>query len=171
MTDCGPCKHYLEMQISRNRNLRILTLSQRTYLQGVLDHFGFNDLRPASTPMEHGLTLLPATDLADPEFTTHYQSAIGSLMYAMTQMHPDIAYAVSVLSRFAHNPDESHWNALKRVFRYIQGTSDVGIWYTGNKGHRLDLKGCSDSDWGGDKEMRKSTSGYVFQLANGPVSW
>ncbi len=103
-------------------------------------------------------------------FIERYQSAIGSLMYAMTQTRPDIAYSISVLSRFAHNPNTTHWNALKRVFRYIKGTTDVIIRY-GNRPKSLGLEGSLDSDWGGDNETRRSTSGYVFQLANGPVSW
>jgi len=64
----------------------------------------------------------------------------------------------------------THWNALKRVFRYIRGTTDVSIRY-GNRPKTLGLEGSSDSDWGGCKETRRSTSGYVFQLANGPISW
>jgi len=170
MTDCGPCEYYLGMKIKRDRKLRTLTVSQKTYLEGVLDHFRFSDLRPVSTSMEQGLNLQASEDHADAAFIERYQSAIGSLMYAMTQTRPDIAYSISVLSRFAHNPNTAHWNALKRVFRYIRGTTDVVIRY-GGRPESLGLQGSSDSDWGGDNESRRSTSGYVFQLANGPVSW
>jgi len=172
MTDCGPCKHYLGMHIERNRVQRTLTLSQKTYLTGVLKDFGLQNTKAVTTPMEPGAYLTKATERASQQLIKQYQSAIGSLMYAMTQTRPDIAYAVSTLSQFAHNPNEIHWKALKRVFRYICGTLDVSIEY-GLKStcERLKLLGYSDSDWAGDVDLRKSTSGYVFQLANGPVSW
>lgn len=127
MTDCGPCEHYLGMKFSRNRQQRTLTISQKTYLDGVLDHFGFSDLRPATIPMEQGLDLKASEDHADAALIEQYQSAVGSLMYAITQTRPDIAYSISVLSRFAHNPHTTHWNVLKRVFRYTRGTTDVCI--------------------------------------------
>ncbi len=90
-------------------------------------------------------------------------------MYTMTQTRPDIAYAVSTLSQFAHNPNDTHWKALKRVFRYVRGTLDVVVEYKSSE--QLELLGYSDSDWGGDVETRKSTSGYVFKMANSAVSW
>ncbi len=96
MTDCGPCQHYLGMTINRDRQQQTLTVSQKTYLEGVLDHFGFSDLRPAATPMEQGLDLKASEDHADAAFIERYQSAVGSLMYAMTQTRPDIAYSISV---------------------------------------------------------------------------
>lgn len=130
-----------------------------------------SEAKSVMTPMEPGSYLMKAKDAADTQLIRRYQCAIGSLMYAMTQTRPDIAYAVSTLSQFAHNPDETHWKALKRVFRYIRGTLDVTIKYKSDTSGRLQLLGYSDSDWGGDLETRKSTSGYVFQLANGPVSW
>lgn len=167
MTDCGACKHYLGMLITRNRSLQTLTLSQETYLTGVLKDFGLQDAKAVTTPMEPGAYL--ATGIAEPGLITQYQKAIGSLMYAMTQMWPDIAYAVSTLSQFAHNPNNTHWKALKRVFRYVWGTLDVVIEYKSSD--RLGLLGYSDSDWGGDLESRRSMSGYVFKMANGPVSW
>lgn len=169
MTDCRACKHYLGMLVTRNRTLRTLTLSQETYLTGVLKDFGLQDAKAVTTPMEPGVYLTKATGTAEPGLITQYQKAIGSLMYAMTQTRPDIAYAVSTLSQFAHNPNDTHWKALKRVFRYVRGTLDVVLEY--KSGDQLELLGYSDSDWGGDLGSRRSTSGYVFKMANGPVSW
>jgi hypothetical protein len=110
--------------------------------------------------MEPGAYLTKATETASQQLIKQYQSAIGSLMYAMTQTRPDIAYAVSTLSQFAHNPNEIHWKALKRVFRYICGTLDVSIEY-GLKStcERLKLLGYSDSDWAGDVDLRNQRQG------------
>src|SRR5436309_1357960 len=122
---------------------------------------------PVATPMEVGLRLTPETKKQASESRVRlYQSAIGSLMYAMIETRPDIAYAISTLSAYASNPSAEHWAALKRLFRYLNGSRDLGIVYS--KGSLL---GYTDSDWAGDISTRKSTSGYVFLLGSGAISW
>ena len=102
-----------------------------------------------------------------------YASAMGSLMYAMVYTRPDIAHAVGVLSRFMSNQGKDHWTEVKRVFRYLRGTSDYGLCYQGRPGLErvLDIRGFDDVDWAGDLDQRRSTSGYVFSLFGGAVSW
>ena len=102
-----------------------------------------------------------------------YAGAVGSLMYAMVCTRPDIAHAVGVLSRFMSNPRKEHWRAVKHVFRYLCGTSDYGLCYQGRPGleRMLDIRGFFDADWVGDLDQRRSTSGYVFSLFGGAVSW
>src|SRR5438552_9913207 len=87
-------------------------------------------------------------------------------MYAMMETRPDITFVVSTLSIYASNPSNEHWAALKRVFRYLNGTQNLGIVYS--KGSLL---GYTDSDWAGNITTRKSTSGYVFLLGSSAVSW
>ena len=87
-------------------------------------------------------------------------------MYAMIETRPDITFVVSTLSIYASNPSNEHWAALKRVFRYLNGTQDLGIVYS--KGSLL---GYTDSDWAGDITIRKSTSSYVFLLESEAISW
>ena len=101
-----------------------------------------------------------------------YASAVGSLMYAMLCTRLDIAHVVGVLSRFMSNPGKEHWTAVKRVFRYLRGTSDYGLCYQGRGLERiLDIHGFVDADWAGDLYQRRSTSGYVFSIFGGAVSW
>ena len=102
-----------------------------------------------------------------------YESVVGSLMYAMVCTRPDIAHAVGVLSRFMSNPGKEHWTTVKRVFRYLHGTSDYGLCYQGILGleRMLDIHGFVDADWARDLDQRRSTSGYVFSLFGGAVSW
>ena len=102
-----------------------------------------------------------------------YASAVGSLMYAMVCTRPDIAHEVGVLSRFMSNPGKEHWTAVKRVFRYLRGTSDYGLCYQGRLGleRALDIHGFVDANWAGDLDQRRSTSGYVFSLFGGAGSW
>ena len=103
-----------------------------------------------------------------------YASAVGSLMYAMVCTRPDIAQAVGVLSRFMANPGRVHWDAVKRVFRYLRGTSDYSICYHGNSSgtpHSVCIHGFVDSDWAGDIDHKRSTSGYVFTMFGGAINW
>ena len=139
------------VQVSRDRYNRTLTMTQTTYLTKVLGDHGMLDCNSIKTPMETGINLVPSTIQATEDDTKAYQSAIGSLMYAMTATRPDIAFAVSVLSRFSSKPDTTHWKALKRVFRYLNGTLHRGITYGGVDPleHHDDrvLTGYSDADW------------------------
>ena len=97
-----------------------------------------------------------------------YQSAVGSLMYAMVCTGPDISYAVGVVSRFMINPGETHWNAVKWILRYLKGTSRSCLCF--GSGDPI-LQGYTDANYAGDADSRKSTSGYMMTYAGGAVSW
>ncbi|GKB71633.1 putative RNA-directed DNA polymerase, partial [Tanacetum coccineum] len=97
-----------------------------------------------------------------------YASAVGSLMYAMVCTRPDLAHAVGVVSRFLSNPGKKHWEAVKWIFRYLRGTSKLGITFGNGKPM---LVGFTDSDMAGNKDNMKSTSGYLMTFAGGAVSW
>jgi hypothetical protein len=90
-------------------------------------------------------------------------------MYAMVATRPDIAAAVGILSQFCNGPAEKHIMAAKGILRYLKKTADYSLQYrrTGS----IQLQGFCDADWAGDRETRRSTSGYVFLLAGGAVSW
>ena len=98
-----------------------------------------------------------------------YASAVGSLMYAQTCTRPDISFAVGMLGRYQSNPGMEHWKAAKKVMRYLQGTKDHMLTY--RRSNQLEVIGYSDSDFGGCLDSRKSTSGFVFLLASGAISW
>ena len=102
-----------------------------------------------------------------------YASAVGSLMYAMVCTRPEISHVVGVLSRFISNAGKEHWTIVKQVFRYLRGTSDYGLCYQERPGLErvLDIRGFVDADWATDLGQRRSTSGYVFSLFGGAVSW
>ena len=97
-----------------------------------------------------------------------YAQIIGSLMFLMNYTRPDIAYVVGRLSRYTHNPSEDHWNAISRLMRYLTGTIDYGLSFCGCP---FVLKGYCDANWISDTNELKPTSGYVFTLARGAVSW
>ncbi|KAH9790306.1 Integrase catalytic domain-containing protein [Citrus sinensis] len=100
-----------------------------------------------------------------------YSNAVGSLMYAMVCTRPDISHAVGIVSRYMHNPGKGHWQAVKWILRYIQKTMDVGLLFERDDTLGQGVIGYVDSDYAGDLDKRRSTTGYVFTFAGGPISW
>ena len=102
-----------------------------------------------------------------------YASALGILMYAMVYTRPNIAHALGFLSRYMSKLGKENWTAVKRVFRYLRGTIDYAICYQGSPGldRVINVHGFVDADWDGDLDHRISTSGYVFNLFGGSISW
>jgi hypothetical protein len=94
-------------------------------------------------------------------------------MYAMVCTRPDIAHAVGVLSRYMLKPGKEHWTSVKKVFRYVHGTTSYGLCYQGSPGldRVLDIHGFVDADWAGDLDFKRSTSGYMFNLFGGTINW
>jgi len=102
-----------------------------------------------------------------------YASAVCSLMYAMVCTRTNIAHVVGVLTRYMSKPGKEHWTTMKRVFRYLRGTTSYGLCYQRRLGldRVLDIHGFVDADWAGDLDRRRYTSGYVFNLFVGAISW
>jgi hypothetical protein len=102
-----------------------------------------------------------------------YASAVGSLMCAMVCTRLDIAHAVEVLSKYMSKLGKEHWTAIKRIFRYLCGTASYGLCYKGRPrlDRVVDIHRFLDAYWDGDLDRRISTSGYVFNLFGGAISW
>eukprot|EP00253_Pinus_taeda_P005006 PITA_05006 len=177
MKDLGAANYILGMEIKRDRAKRKLWLNQRKYVETILQRFNMQDSKPVKVPIPIGVKLsveqCPKTQ-EEEEDMSHlpYASAVGSLMYAMVCTILDIAHVVGVLSRFMSKPGKEHWIAVKRVFRYLRGTSDYGLCYQGRPrlDKVLDIRGFVDGDWVEDLDHRRSASGYVFNLFGGAVS-
>jgi hypothetical protein len=102
-----------------------------------------------------------------------YAREVGSLMYAMVCTRPYIAHAVGVLSRYMSNLGKEHWTIVKRVFMYLCGTASYGLCYEERPrlDRVVDIHGFVDADWAGDLDRKRSTSGYMFNLFGGAISW
>ncbi|KAL5538348.1 hypothetical protein UlMin_042297 [Ulmus minor] len=100
-----------------------------------------------------------------------YSNAIGSLMYSMVSTIPNLSFVMSVLSRYMSNPGKKHWEVAKWLFRYIKGTSNVGLIYEQKEGTKLKLEGFVDSDYARNKDNRRSTTAYMFCLNGCYISW
>eukprot|EP00253_Pinus_taeda_P005792 PITA_05792 len=129
MTDLGLLHYYLGVEVFQCPHH--IFISQSKYVAEVLQRFGMQYCKPVLTPMEQNLKLSKFEGGEKVDSTT-YRQLIGSLIY-LTNTRPDLSYAVSILSRFMQEPRDSHWNATKRVLRYIQGTKDFGLLYTKTK--------------------------------------
>ena len=175
MSDMGPVNTYLGIQISQCEKSGSITLNQESYFQNVLKKFKMNDCNIIGTPLDVNgkLTkeMCAKSDIEKSEVIhLPYQSLIGSLMYGMVGTRPDIAFAVGVLSKYASNFGKAHWQAGKRVLRYLQGTKALPIRYKGQL-EDLQLICYCDADYASDTDSRRSVTGYVVMLANAPVSW
>nr|AAT58810.1 putative polyprotein [Oryza sativa Japonica Group] len=164
MKDLGVADVILNIKLIRGENG--ITLLQSHYVEKILNRFGYIDSKPSPTPYDHSLLLRKNKRIARNQL--EYSQIIGSLMYLASATRPDISFAVSKLSRFTSNPGDDHWRALERVMRYLKGTVELGLHYTG---YPVVLEGYSDSNWISDVDEIKATSGYVFTLGGGAVSW
>lgn len=181
MRDLGAASSVLGIKIERDRANRTISLSQEQYVESVLKRFGMQDCRPVSTPMHHSAklsahderddTTIPRYEIAS-GCVVSYPQVIGSLMYAMLGTRPDLAFAVGVLGRYAAQPKRCHWEAAKRVLRYLRATASVALVYEGSDVNTdMDFHGFSDADWSGDPDNSRSTSGYVFISNAAAIGW
>lgn len=174
--DLGDPSFILGMAIHRDPITKSITLSQKTYLTRVLERFKMTECSPRYTPLLSGIILTaemsPKTDI-DRAFMVDkpYGQLLGALMWAQAATRPDLLFAVNLLARFQSNPGPAHWKALLHVLAYVKGTLDYKIVYSRELGGSIKPTGYVDSDYGGDLDTRRSTSGYVFMMAGGPVSW
>jgi hypothetical protein len=154
---------FLNVQIERSIDGTI-HITQKRYIEDV---FRMDSANPVSTPIEKceplGITE-ESTSTSAP-----YREAVSCLMYLAVATRPDIAFAVAYVSRFLEKPKERHWSAVKRIFKYLRGTSALGIRYDalGN----AQLEAYSDSDFASDPDTRRSVSGIVFKYSGGAIVW
>ncbi|VFQ69372.1 unnamed protein product [Cuscuta campestris] len=149
MKDLGDASYALGIRIYRDRSRKLLGLSQST---------SPSKTQGASTPEE-----------VERMRNVPYASAIGSIMYAMVCTRPDVAFALSVTSRYQSNPGESHWTAVKNILKYFRRTKDAILVYGGKE--ELSIVGYTDASFQTDRDDFKSHAGYVFCLNCGAVTW
>lgn len=143
-----------------------LFISQEMYAQKLLKLFGMEECKPAKISME---TKRPKEEDSEPtEKSKPYRELIGCLMYLMLTTRPDLSTAVNHFSRFQSNATEAHWKGLKRILRYIPGTTELGLLYC--KGGSDTLVAYSNADWG-ESADRKSMTSYLCKVYGNTVCW
>ncbi|KAI3500109.1 hypothetical protein L1887_35925 [Cichorium endivia] len=165
MKELGELKHFLGLEV--DRTTEGLFLCQQKYTRDILQKFGMLECKSVSTPIEPNAKIC-AHEGKELEDGTTYRQLVGSLIY-LTLTRPDISYAVGVMSRYMQSPKKPHLDAARRILRYIKGTIDYGLLY--KRGEDCKLVGYCDADYAGDHDTRRSTTGYVFKLGSGTISW
>ena len=167
--DLGDVTSYLNMIIVRDRPARSLKLSQANHIHDLLQLLNLLECKARDVPLSVGADISAMHDdekvFSDP---TLYARAVGALMYIAACTRPDLAFAASSLARHMAKPTERHWLQLKGVGRYLFATRDYGIVLGVSA---AGLHGYTDSDYAGDKDSRRSRTGFIFLLHGGPISW
>ncbi|GJW08583.1 retrovirus-related pol polyprotein from transposon TNT 1-94 [Tanacetum coccineum] len=152
MSMMGELNFFLGLQIKQMEDG--IFFNQSKYIKEMLKKFGLEDSKPMKTPMSSD-TKLTKDEECESVDSTKYRGMIGSLLY-LTASRPDIMFSVCLCARFQEAPKTSHLEAVKRIFRYIKGTTHLGLWYP--KGTGIETIVYADSDHAGDYVDRKSTS-------------
>ncbi|KAK4345238.1 hypothetical protein RND71_035414 [Anisodus tanguticus] len=160
MTDMGLMTYYLGIEVKQQKDG--IFISHESYAKEILKKFKMENRKLISTPTEYGIKMSKHEEgkSVDPTF---FKSLVGSLRY-LTCTRPDILHAVELVSRCIESPTTTHFKATKRIFRYLKCTIDFGLFYSVSNYYKL--VGYSNSDWGGDIDDRRSTTGFVFFMGD-----
>ena len=170
--DLGKVNYLLGIRIQRFEDGSI-SMDQNQFIRNMLKEFNMENSKPVSTPLNPGQDLskqqCPKTEEERMEMiNVPFRQLIGKLLYLALATRPDLAYAVSKLGQYSSNPGKEHWVAAKRLLRYLQGTKDFKL----SINPKNEEMSCwSDADWAGNKEDRRSTSGFCIRFGGSPIAW
>lgn len=168
MKDLGAVSNCIGMRIKQFNDS--IEIDQAVYVEQILNRFGMADCKPVKTPSEVGVklsiqTITPSDSLVG---KVPYQEAVGSLLYLTQSTRPDIAFAVNNVSRFNQDHGHAQWTAVKRIFRYLRGTTNAKLCYTKSDDG---VMAYTDADWASEIDGRRSCSGYVVKFSNASICW
>lgn len=164
--DMGEAQFFLGMTIERDRVNRTILLGQERATLDLLEKYGMTDCKPKSTPLS-GIPSAADGEVLDTKIYP-YSSLVGALLYLSVCTRPDISHAVGVLARHMAAPHTAHWNEAKGLLRYLSGSSNYKLKFGINQDGLL---GYCDADYASDNDTRRSTTGYVFVMHGGAISW
>ncbi|XP_016704160.1 uncharacterized mitochondrial protein AtMg00810-like [Gossypium hirsutum] len=165
MIDLGIMRYFLVSEVIQSDAGKFIY--QNKYAHEILARFKMTDCKSFSTPTEPSLKLHKDDEEREVD-NIYFKEIVGSLVY-LTSTSPDILYVVSLISRYKEKSTEMHLNAAKRVLRYVKGIVDYGVFY--KKDIDVNFVGYTYSNYAGDIDDRKSTSGYVFMFNSSVISW
>lgn len=167
-----PPTRFLGINIHRDRNAKRIFLSQEHMITKLTERFEMADVHPRTIPADPTKRLQankhPKSEGETWTSRYPYREAVGALLYLALSTRPDISYAVSQAAKYCQNPTSTHWEAVRQIFGYLNGTKDLGIWLGGQLSG---IEGYSDAEFAGDMNDRSSTSGSIFFFRGGPVAW
>jgi transposase InsO family protein len=172
LKDLGPVRWLLGIRVEHDQAKRTVAISQTAAIEAVAERFRQASAKPCFAPLVQGMRLSPedAPETAEEKVAMEnvpYRAALGCVMYLTVGTRPDIAHTVTVLAQFLESPGHAHWEAVKRLIRYLYTTRHRQLIYGKERGT---YTGYSDADWG-QQWHGKSVCGYVFMMEGAPVSW
>jgi Reverse transcriptase (RNA-dependent DNA polymerase) len=170
MSALGELKWFLGIHVLRDRSKRFIWLSQQAYVEKIAGQYNI-DLKKIDTPMASDQDLRLFDGVATKRSIIQYQKKTGSALFAAITTRPDVAFAVSRLTQFNHNPSEDHHKAIDRVIQYLYSTRDRAIRF-GDGAPGVQAFICaSDASFADNAADRKSSQGYIMKLFGGPIAW
>src|SRR5665811_487794 len=169
----GDLSHFLGATYKRDWEKGTISANQGIYIDALVQQCGLEEANPVANPMLQGVSIGPEhCPISDEERRDMqkipYREVLGLMNYIATHTRPDISYPASMLGQVTNNPGRTHWEAMKRVARYLKGTRD--LWLTwGRDG--TGLRSFVDASHASKDLLWKSMSGYIFLIAGGAVSW
>ncbi|GMF58873.1 unnamed protein product [Phytophthora fragariaefolia] len=173
MKDLGDIHYILKMEVHRNRDQRVMMISQRKYIAELIKKYKLGECAPVMTPQVPGLVLESETKLSAEQIAAQpfdFRGIVGPLQYLVRGTRPDIANAVRELSKILSCYNRTHWDAARRVLKYLKGTSTYGLLLDG-KTRDGTYEVYTDASFACQSKERKSVTGYVIQMAGASVSW
>lgn len=164
MTDLGKMRHFLGIEVIQNE--AGIFICQRRYAREILARFNMLDSNSVRNPMVPG-TILSKDDAGIPVNVTKFKQVVGSLIY-LTVTRSDLMFGVILISRYMANTKESHWATTKRLFKYLKGTIEHGLFH--QKRRNMSFTTYSDSNYAGDSDDRRSTIGSLFMIGTAAIS-
>lgn len=168
VSSLGDVRFYLGIEVNRDQT-GDFHINQRKYIEEVVNSVGLQDAKVSAIPLDVGYGKTEEEDDLLPN-NQQYQKVVGQLLYIAVNSRPDIAAAISIMSRKVSCPTQQDWNELKRIVRYLKGTKDLKLTLSSSS-DRSGLTGYADADWAECRDDRKSNSGYVFKFCGGTISW
>jgi hypothetical protein len=184
----GEPKKIIGIEIHRDREKRTIQIGLENYITETLHKFGYEKMTSVTTPLDPNVILTKKNENEEEESESEENMAvenkvhssrsfaehIGALIWLATICRPDISFAVSRVGAFAANPSQVHWTTVKRIFRYLKGTSNLRLTFGGlpkNLNINDTFGAYSDADFASNPDDRKSVSGYVYMLGGGAIAW
>jgi hypothetical protein len=165
--DLDRAEFFLGMEITRDRTTKTLTLTQKRNIKDLLTEYKMEQAKPRATPL--GFSEKPTREGEKLDVSAFpYARLVGSLLYIANCTRPDLAHVTGVLARFMSAPTLDHWRLAKAVLSYLAGTPEMGIMFGRET---LSVQGYCDADYADDLDMRRSTTGYIFTMGGGAITW
>jgi hypothetical protein len=168
----GEVDSFLGLEIIRDRKLKTIKVSQGPYIRRVLEGKRWLSLNGAGSPLDVRMKYDPDLDELEQNEKTEYLELVGSAQWVSNNSHPDVAYAANFLGRHRQKPTSQHMEQLKRLWRYLSGTRNLGLTLGGERALQdLDLWLHCDASWADDIKTRKTTASHIIYVGDSPIKW